>query len=106
MEKMIIELAPFKITTGTSQQALLEASAALQQEFLAQQPGFIKRELARSGAHEWLDIVYWQDHDSASKAMQKAMESPACHRYFHLMVSEDHGNPGNGVKHYERISEY
>lgn len=106
MEKMIIELAPFKITAGTSEKSLLEASTALQREFLAQQSGFVKRELLRSGENEWLDIVYWRDHDSAHQAMQRAMESPACHRYFQLMVSEDHRNPGNGVKHYERISEY
>jgi heme-degrading monooxygenase HmoA len=106
MEKMVIELAPFKVAAATSEASLLEASNALQLEFLAQQPGFVKRELLRSGENDWLDIVYWRDHDSAHQAMQKAMENPACHRYFQLMVAEDHSNPGNGVKHYERISEY
>lgn len=106
MDKMIVELAPFKVASGVTREAVLEASALLQKDFLMLQPGFIKRELLQSGESEWLDLVYWRDHDSAQQAMRKAMESPVCHQYFQVMEGEDHNNPGNGVKLYERLSEY
>ncbi len=106
MDKIIVELAPFKVAPGVTREALLDASAVLQEDFLMLQPGFIKRELLQSGENEWLDLVYWRDHESAQQAMRNAMTSSVCHRYFQVMEAEDHNNPGNGVKLYERVSEY
>lgn len=103
---MIIELAPFKIIEGISETSLLEVSNALQNEFLSQQPGFIKHELLRSGENEWLDLVHWSDYEIASKAMQMAMESPVCLRYFEMMVTDGNNSLTNAVKHYERITQY
>lgn len=106
MKKIVVEMAPFTLAEGVTEKMLLDASSVLQEDFLSNQPGFIKRELLKRSHHEWLDVVYWKDAQSADEAVKNSTNSPVCHMYFQLMIGEDHMNPGNGVKHYERISEY
>jgi hypothetical protein len=102
----VIEIAPFVLASGVSEKELIEASVALQENFLGIQPGFIKRELVKGEGNVWMDFVYWKDRQAANLAMKQAAESPVCHQYFQLMEAEDHSNPTNGVKLYECIASY
>ena len=49
MTQTIVEMAKFKTRTGVTEADLLAASAAFQESFLDQQPGFVRRELLRVG---------------------------------------------------------
>lgn len=100
MRGMTIEWAPFTLKDGVAEEALLNASEALQTDFLARQEGFVRRELMRGADGGWVDLVYWHDEETASRAGAAAMESPVCHRYFALMVGADHADPGAGVSHF------
>lgn len=93
---MVIEMAPFTLRPGITEHHLLQASARLQEDFLAGQPGFVRRELARGPASGWIDLVWWEHRDLAEQAMTAAAASPVCHQYFHLMDA-DHADPGAGV---------
>ena len=101
----IVEWVPFQLTDGVTEDELLSASRALQDEFLAKQPGFVRHELLRSG-EEWADVVYWESREAAERAVQQAAESSVCHRYFQLMHGTNHTNPGAGVRYYERRVSY
>ncbi len=105
-KKEIIEWAPFSIKEGVTDQMLLEASQVLQQDFLNQQEGFIKRELLRKSAKEFVDVVYWRNKETAEKAVAKAANSPACFAYFQLMMQADHNNPAQGIEHLELMDTY
>jgi len=100
-----IEWAPFTLAPGTDDAALLQASADLQADFLARQPGFVRRDLLKGADGQWIDLVYWDSPGAAEAAMQRAATSPVCHRYFQLMTAADH-DPGAGVSLFSLIREY
>lgn len=97
-DKPCIEWAPFRTREGVSEDALLQASLALQDSFLSHQPGFRRRELLRGASdRDWVDLVVWKDRASADRAMLNAAQSPACKTYFQLMEEADAGDPAAGV---------
>jgi hypothetical protein len=100
MSGIVVEWAPFSLAEGVPEAELIEASEALQSEFLARQTGFVKRELLRASEREWCDLVYWETHEAAVGAAAEAANSPVCLRYFHLMTGLDHTEPGAGVQHF------
>jgi hypothetical protein len=103
--KRIMEWAPFKLREGVAESDLIAASERLQRDFLAKQPGFISRTLVRAADGSYADIVWWASPDSAKDVIGKAGESQACAAYFALM-SGFHGDPGEGVAHFDAIAEY
>lgn len=102
----VIEWAPFRLADGVSEAALLEASEALQREFLQHQPGFLRRELLRGTDGEWVDLVAWKDRQSADAVMDAVRTSGVCHAYFRLMAGGDTMDPGEGVLHVQRVRVY
>lgn len=104
--KVVAEWAPFELIAGTDERALLQASEALQKEFLDKQKGFIRRELLKGKDNQWVDLVYWESMADAEQAAKNAANSPVCHEYFHLMVAADHDDPAAGVLHFESRSIY
>jgi len=81
-----VEIARFELREGVALEALLQASGALEEGFLAKQRGYLGRELLRQGERSFVDLVRWADRSSADAAMAGAMASPACTGYFGLMV--------------------
>ena len=56
----IVEWAPIKLAAGKTEADLLAASNAFQQDFLAGQPGFLRRELVCKSDQDFVDIVHWR----------------------------------------------
>ena len=103
----VIEIAPFRVREGVTEARLLEASEAIQRDFLARQPGFVRRELARGEDGRWADVVYWADGPAAEAAMAAAAASPACRAYFELMTGADGGaDPGEALLLLRRVRAY
>ena len=101
MQGQTIEWAPFRMRAGVTEAELLEAASAIQGEFLEQQDGFVRRELLRGAGDTWCDLLYWRDAEAAQRAMEAAMQNPACARYFGMMQGVDHEDPGAGLLHFE-----
>lgn len=104
--KAVVEWAPFRLAEGVSEEQLLRASNDLQVGFLAKQRGFVRRELLRGKDRQWVDVVFWEDQQTADEAMKAAAESPACHEYFKMMLVVDHADPSAGVLHFEQVESY
>ena len=103
---VVVEWAPFRLAEGADAAALLEASEALQRDFLRRQPGFVRRELLRDETGRFVDLVVWADHSSAMAAMSAAAASPVCSAYFHLMAGGGEMSAGTDVVHLHRIRVY
>jgi hypothetical protein len=101
-----IEWAPFKLAEGADEASLLRAADAIQDGFLAKQPGFVRRELLKGEDGQWADLVYWESADAAAAAMKEAAASPACFEYFRLMVGANQADPGVDLQHFERKKTY
>lgn len=104
--KLIVEWAPFTLAEGVDEAALVEASNALQTDFLSKQRGFIRRDLLKGKDNQWVDIVYWNSQEEADQASKNAANSPACHQYFSLMAETNHDDPSLGVLHFEQVKVY
>lgn len=105
-DETVVELAPFRVADGVTREALLSASDQLQAEFLAQQPGFVARELLEGADGQWTDLVHWRSRADAERVLQAAMTSPVCAKYFALMVAADHNDPGAGVALFTQRKRY
>jgi hypothetical protein len=105
MGGQVIELASFKLKDGVSEAALMEAAAAIQDEFLSRQEGFVRRELVKEAEGKFADIVLWTDLASAQAALANARTNAACDRYFAL-IEIDYADPDPGIKHLEVIARY
>jgi hypothetical protein len=104
--KFIVEWAPFTLAAGVDEAALIEASNALQTDFLSKQRGFVRRDLLKGRDNQWVDIVYWSSRQEADQASKNAANSPACHQYFSLMAGTNHDDPSGGVLHFEQVKVY
>ena len=93
-KNQIIEFAPFKLAEGVDEPTFIAASDALQESFLSQQKGFLRRDLVRNSDGTWADIAYWESRESVDQAMQKALDDPAALRYFQLMANNGQGEDG------------
>lgn len=90
MTEPVVEWAPFSLKPGVTPAALLDASDALQRDFLAPAPGFLRRELVADG-NRYVDIVWWRDRVALDRAMATVAASPACNAYFALMNTSADG---------------
>lgn len=66
-----VELTSFKLIEGTDESKFIEAANQMQDAFLNNQEGFVKRTLVK-GENGWTDIVYWENPQSMQNAMRKA----------------------------------
>lgn len=82
---LVIEVALFRTKAGTEEAVLLDAIEESQRGFLAQCPGFIRRELAKGEDGQWLDMVYWQSLHDAQRAAQAFPTHPSARRFEHLL---------------------
>ena len=83
--KNALEIASFKLKDGIAVEDFLKSSTEMEEGFAEKQNGFIKRTLAQSESGEWVDVVYWETMDDATKAMESAMKSPTCAPMFGMI---------------------
>ena len=102
----VIEWAPFRLAAGADDSALLNAADAVQRDFIRHQPGFVRRELLRESSGEWVDLIVWEDDQSAAAAMKAAGSSEICMAYFQLMAGGDSDDFGADVRHLQRVRAY
>lgn len=83
--KSILEIVNFKVKDGVSTEAFLKASADMEKSFVSKQVGFIKRTLGKGEDSKWVDVVYWETMENATKVAEATMESPVCAPMFGMI---------------------
>jgi hypothetical protein len=66
--KNVIEIAKYKLISGTDESIFLQDSINAQKYFLDKQPGYLNRELCKWDNGEWTEIVYWDNMINAKNA--------------------------------------
>ena len=105
MAQRVVEMAKIRLREDRSEADLMSASETFQRDFLRNQPGFLRRELLRLDARNYLDLVHWQSSEHAAAIMEHASGSPACQAFFAVMEM-DSTDPAEGVTHYESLATY
>ena len=84
----ILELVVFKLSDGVSREQLLGTVDAVS-AWVAEQPGFVSRELAHDAEGDrWIDVVWWESMEDAQTAAEVAMSSESCAPMFALIDME------------------
>lgn len=99
----IVEIARITLGPGRTEADLVAASDASSP--LADQPGFMRRELVRGEGGEFYDIVLWQSDADGAAVMEKAMSSAPCLAYFAVMDMEN-ADASSGVRHLPVLASY
>ena len=69
-----IELTSFNLVNGVDETKFVEVAQKMQEDFLNQQEGFIKRTLVK-GENNWTDVVYWKNRECIQNALKRAESS-------------------------------
>ncbi len=84
----VLELVVFKLNEGVSREQLLGTVDPVS-AWIAEQPGFISRELAHDAEGDrWVDVVWWRSAAEAHAAAERAMTSESCAPMFALIDME------------------
>jgi hypothetical protein len=79
-----IEVVIFKAKAGVTDSQLQTAALAIT-PILSAMPGFISRDLGESEDGRYMDVIHWQDLESAETAAEKVMTIPQCIAFFDLI---------------------
>ena len=85
MEKAtVIEMVLFNVKEGIEIE-LAQKELSKVNDFLTEQDGFISRKLSLSDDGQFLDIVFWEDMNTAMAAANKIMQSPDAMKSFSII---------------------
>ncbi|WP_170478377.1 hypothetical protein [Ruegeria arenilitoris] len=83
-------LVPIKLAEGKTEADLLAASQTFQKEFVAHEPGVLRRELVRKPDGTYLEIIQFKSSEDFQDVLKKEMESPVCAQFFSVMDLSDY----------------
>jgi hypothetical protein len=84
----VLELVVFNLNDGVTQE---QFAATLEpvSRWIAEQPGFISRELSYDAQSDrWVDVIWWESMEQAGAAAQLAMSSDHCAPMFAMLDME------------------
>ncbi len=67
---MVLEVASFTLVDGTDVDAFLHEHTKFHTDWVATQPGFVKRVTTCGDGGVWKDVVTWESLDAALTAMK------------------------------------
>ena len=76
----VIEVATFQLKQGVTPAEFAVVDKAMENDYIAKQHGFVKRESAVGPNNEWLVIVHWKslkDADASMATFEKAAPTAA-----------------------------
>ena len=89
MTKAVTVFAPAKLAPGVTETQMLAGAKKFQDEFVALQPGVLRRELVKVKDGEYIDIVMFRSKEDADDVIKKEMESSVCMTFFQLFDMSD-----------------
>lgn len=74
----VVEIVTFNLSPGSTEQDFLAINHRVEEEHVAQQPGFVQREtLYDDKENRWLVLVYWRSISDAENSMASFSSAPA-----------------------------
>lgn len=99
-----LEWVPFHAAPGVREPDLLAAADRLHREFLAVQPGYVRRSLLRDPAGGYVDCVAWRSADDHAAAMAASMSHPAAHAFFACLADPEAA--GAAMRHFAIVLDW
>lgn len=88
MEKCnVVEQVEYRLNKAVSEVDFIALNKKVS-EWAMQQPGFLYRSLTKSSDDKWIDIVYWEDMDTAQKAADAFHSTTDCQEIMQYIVEE------------------
>lgn len=84
MTKHTLEVVEFRLNSSVSEDAFL-SEVHKTNAFVSSLKGFIKRHTAKNETGLWIDIVEWQDMESAQAAAEMFMTSEAVKNFIGML---------------------
>lgn len=81
---MHVVFAPGHLKDGVTETAMLAASDRFQREFVAHQPGVVRRTLVRGTDGSYADIVFFTDEAAIAEVLAAEQTSAVCHEFMAL----------------------
>ncbi len=78
---MHIVVAPGRLKDGVTEVTMLAASERFQREFVAHQPGILRRTLVADPGGGYADIIVFTDEAAIAEVMAAEQTSPVCHEF-------------------------
>lgn len=72
----VIETTVFDLAEGADEAAFIAADAIVQQSVAYQQPGLMRRTLARGDGRSWLVLTVWNSGEAADAGHRAAAATP------------------------------
>jgi hypothetical protein len=99
-----LEWVPFRAAPGVTADDLLAAADRLHHEFLAVQPGFLRRSLLRDDSGGFVDCVAWRSAADHAAAMAASMTHPVAHAFFACLADPD--AVGAAMQHFAIVRDW
>lgn len=99
-----LEWVPFRAAPGVTHADLLAAAERLHREFLAAQPGFLRRSLLADDSGGFVDCVAWQSAADHAAAMESSMTHPAAQAFFACLADPD--AVGAAMQHFAIVRDW
>ncbi len=84
----VITVTRFRLRPGVDETEFRELDARYQTQFCYQQPGLLRRTVARSEDGEWLALDLWRSAADAEHALGRATADPIAVAYADHLVAE------------------
>jgi hypothetical protein len=83
----VIEIMRFRLPPDGDEAAFLAADRRLQEEFFYQQPGLLRRTMARGEDGGWIMIALWRSAADADACEARAEQDELPHAFWTLLES-------------------
>jgi hypothetical protein len=83
----VIEIMRFRLPPGADEAAFLAADRRIQEEFIYQQSGLLRRTTARGEDDGWLVMVHWRSSSDADAAEAQGERNELARAFWALLDS-------------------
>lgn len=84
----VAEAITVRLQDGADPDGFLAANKALEEDYIAQQPGFIAREIGVSEDGEWLIVIHWETAADSAASIAKFEEAPGVGEFMSFLDTE------------------
>ena len=84
----VLEIATFRLRADASESAYLNADQEVERTHVAQQPGFLSRQIDSTDDGQRIVVVHWADAASAEASMATFMQAPATADFMALVDAD------------------
>jgi len=81
---IVVEISEFRLNAGADEEAFLEASQEMMNA-LKKQGGIVNRELLKAEDGLWIDLVHWENMDTAKSVANNVMKIPSCLEFLDMI---------------------